>query len=134
MTAEAVPAGLAEPGQKLWKSVVSRYILTPAELTMLAEACRTADELTRLEQALRELPELTVPGSMGQPRPHPLLQEVRNHRLLLERLTSALNLPDDFQEVGLRPGQRHARTAALARWGRRGDGDASEAAERQATG
>jgi hypothetical protein len=36
----------------------------------------------------------------GQPRPHPLLHELREHRWLLERLTSALNLPDDDQEVG----------------------------------
>jgi hypothetical protein len=34
----------------------------------------------------------------------------------LERLTSALNLPDEDQEVGLRPGQKHGRMAIQARW------------------
>jgi hypothetical protein len=59
---------------------------------------------------------LTVQGSMGQPKPHPLLAEVRAHRLLLERLTGALNLPDEDQEVGLRPGQKHGQRAINARW------------------
>jgi hypothetical protein len=91
-------------------------VLTAAELEMLGQACRTCDELDRLERAVRALPELTVQGSMGQPKPHPLLAEVRAHRLLLERLTTALALPDEDQEVGLRPGQKHAQRAARGRW------------------
>jgi hypothetical protein len=54
--------------------------------------------------------------SRGQLKPHPLLAEVRAHRQLLERLTTALALPDEDQEVGLRPGARHARAAARGRW------------------
>jgi hypothetical protein len=80
--------------------VAGLYVLTPAELAMLGEACRTADEVDRLERAVRALPELVVSGSTGQPKAHPLLAEVRAHRQLLERLTSALNLPDDDQVVG----------------------------------
>jgi hypothetical protein len=91
-------------------------VLTPAELTNLAEACRTKDELDQLERAVRALPELTVPGSMGQLKPHPLLAEVRANRLLLERLTTALALPDEDEESGMRPGQRHAQRAARGRW------------------
>jgi hypothetical protein len=34
----------------------------------------------------------------------------------LERLTTALALPDEDEESGLRPGQRHARGAAQGRW------------------
>jgi hypothetical protein len=90
--------------------------LTPAELANLAEACRTADELDRLEKAVRALPDLVVPGSTGQPKVHPLLEEVRRHRLLLERLTTALNLPDDGQLIGARGPTRHARKAARSRW------------------
>jgi hypothetical protein len=58
-------------------------------------------------------------GSTGQPRPHPLLSEVRAHRQLLERLCGSLNLPDDDQAVGLRGSSRHAQRAARGRW----DGD-----------
>ena len=128
----SAPSGLGAPGRRLWAAVAASYVLTPAEVSVLVEACRTADELDRLERALRRLPALTVSGSMGQPRAHPLLAEARAHRLLLERLTAALNLPDDDQEVGLRGSSRHARTAALGRWRlerdkRKGgqDGDAS---------
>src|SRR5215204_1495068 len=93
------PSGLRAAGRRLWVAVVGAYMLTPAELEMLGQACRTRDELDRLERAVRALPELTTTGSTGQLKPHPLLEEVRRHRLLLERLTSALNLPDDDQEV-----------------------------------
>jgi hypothetical protein len=110
------PAGLKAPGKRLWFAVAGLYVLTPAELANLAEACRTCEELDRLEKAVRQLPDLTVAGSTGQPRAHPLLEEVRRHRLLLERLTGALNLPDEDEEVGLRPGQKHGRRAIQARW------------------
>jgi hypothetical protein len=110
------PAGFEASGMRLWEAVTTPYVLTPSELSVLAEACRTADECDRLEAAVRELPELVVRGSTGQPKVHPLLEEVRRHRLLLERLTAALNLPDEDQQVGLRAGARHARKAALGRW------------------
>jgi hypothetical protein len=35
---------------------------------------------------------------------------------LLERLTGALNLPDEDEEVGLRGSSRHAQRAARGRW------------------
>jgi hypothetical protein len=110
------PSGLKAPGRKLWLSVIDKYVLTAAEVEMLGQACRTADELDRLERAVRRLSELTVRGSTGQPKAHPLLEEVRRHRVLLERLTSALCLPDEDQEAGLRPGQKHGRRAIQARW------------------
>ena len=89
------PTGLKAPGRRLWVSVADRYVLTSAEVEMLGQACRTADELDRLERAVRVLPELTTTGSTGQLKPHPLLAEVRAHRTLLERLTTALSLPDE---------------------------------------
>jgi hypothetical protein len=110
------PAGLKAPGKRLWLSVIGRYVLTAAEVEMLGQACRTADELDRLECAVRQLSELTVRGSTGQPKAHPLLEEVRRHRVLLERLTGALCLPDEDEEVGLRPGQKHGKRAIEARW------------------
>jgi hypothetical protein len=110
------PTALRAPGRRLWWSVAEKYVLTAAELEMLGQACRTCDELDRLERAVRALPELTTTGSTGQLKPHPLLAEVRAHRQLLERLTTALALPDEDQEVGLRLGARHARAAARGRW------------------
>jgi hypothetical protein len=127
------PAGLRMHGKRLWEDVVAVYVLTPAELSVLTECCRTTDELNRLESAVRKLPELMVAGSTGQPKAHPLLEEVRRHRALLERLCAGLNLPDETQQIGLRGSSRHAQKAAAARWGRRdakgaADGDVETAA------
>lgn len=110
------PSGLKAPGKRLWASVADMYVLTASELAMLEQAARTVDEVDRLERAVRQLSDLTVRGSTGQPKAHPLLEEVRRHRVLLERLTSALCLPDESEEVGLRPGQKHGRRAINARW------------------
>jgi hypothetical protein len=116
MSDQRPPSGLSALGKRLWVSVVDRFVLTPAELAMLGQACRTSDELNRLEKAVRNLPELITTGSTGQPKAHPLLAEVRAHRLLLERLTTALCLPDDDQVVGDRASTKHARKAAEGRW------------------
>ena len=78
------PTGLKAPGRRLWVSVADRYVLTSAEVEMLGQACRTADELDRLERAVRVLPELTTTGSTGQLKPHPLLAEVRAHSCSVE--------------------------------------------------
>ena len=111
------PTGLKASGRRLWDAVTGPYILTPSELLILVEAARTADELDRLEKAVRALTDLVVDGSTGQPKAHPLLEEVRRHRVLLDRLTGALNLPDqDIGAPGLRPAQKHAQAAARARW------------------
>lgn len=117
MSDQTPPSGLKASGRRLWTAVVGPYVLTPAELANLAEACRTADELDRLEKAGRALPELTTRGSTGQLRPHPLLGEVRAHRQLLERLTTALCLPNVDQEQGATVAQRHARKAAVEQEG-----------------
>ena len=110
------PSGLRAPGRRLWVAVVGPYVLTPAELEMLGQACRPSDELDRLERAVRALSDLTTIGSTGQIRPHPLLSEVRAHRQLLERLCGSLNLPDDDQAVGLRGSSLHSQKAARGRW------------------
>jgi hypothetical protein len=94
------PSGLKAPGRKLWAAVINKYVLTSAEVAMLEQAAHTADELDRLERAVRKLSDLVTTGSTGQLKPHPLLAEVRAHRMLLERLCTALCLPNDDQKVG----------------------------------
>src|SRR5512132_1329476 len=109
------PGGLGEPGVRLWTSVAGEFVLNAGELEILRQAVVTADEIASLETELRGS-SLVVAGYAGQPRPNPLLKIIQDHRLLLRRLVDSLALPDQGEESGLRPGQRHAQRAARGRW------------------
>jgi hypothetical protein len=109
------PDGLETAGKQLWDSVTATFVLNAGETEILRQACHTSDEITALEAELRSS-SLVVAGYAGQPRPNPLLKIVQDHRLLLRRLVDSLALPDEDQDHGMRPGQRHARTAAQGRW------------------
>jgi hypothetical protein len=109
------PDGLETAGRRLWDSVAASFVLNAGEVEILRQAASTADEIALLEAELRGS-SLVVAGYAGQPRPNPLLKIIQDHRLLLRRLVDSLALPDESEESGLRPGQRHARTAANARW------------------
>jgi hypothetical protein len=109
------PDGLQTAGKQLWDSITATFVLNAGETEILRQAAATADEIALLEAELRAS-SLVVAGYMGQPRPNPLLKIIQDHRLLLRRLVDSLALPDEDQEHGMRPGQRHARTAAQGRW------------------
>jgi hypothetical protein len=110
-----LPDGLETAGRRLWDSVATSFVLNAGEIEILRQAASTADEIALLESELRGS-SLVVAGYAGQPRPNPLLKIIQDHRLLLRRLVDSLALPDEDQEVGLRPGQRHAQRAAQGRW------------------
>ncbi len=113
------PAGLKARGRALWVSIDSAFELRPDELVVLESASKTADLVAEIEAALVGEP-LTVPGSMGQMREHPLLSELRQQRAGLARLLAQLKLPDDPGVVGGRTlaATLQARRAARARWDR----------------
>ena len=75
------PRGLGPAGRRLWRSVLDQYELEEHERVLLVEACRTADTCTRLEEAAADL-------DTG-----PVLVELRQQRLTLFKLISALRLP-----------------------------------------
>jgi hypothetical protein len=110
-----LPDGLETAGRQLWDSVTASFVLNAGEVEILRQAAAAADEIVLLEVELRRS-SLVVAGYAGQPRPNPLLKIIQDHRILLRRLVDSLNLPDEGEESGLRPGQRHARTAAVGRW------------------
>jgi len=112
-------------GKRLWKDVVAGYTLREDELRVLEDACREVDLVDRMEVEVAKGPVL-VPGSRGQDTAHPLIAEVRAHRLVLARLLRQLQLPDDPAVAGRKTAERStsARKAALQRW-RGGDGSAS---------
>jgi hypothetical protein len=90
--------------------------LRPDELAALAQAASTVDELERLQAALANAP-LTVSGSKGQPRPNPLLDEVRRHREVLARLLARIEVPDDDAEAEQdRKASSNRQASALRRW------------------
>ena len=85
------PAGLKGSGRALWRAVLSDYVLDQHELTILREACRTADTLDAL-QALVDAEGLTAPSSQGV-RAHPALVELRQQRVTFARMLTALRIP-----------------------------------------
>jgi hypothetical protein len=95
----AVPEGLGDIGAALWRDVRRDYVLRADEEVMLVSACRTLDELVRLEEKLGKS-SLTVSGSKNQVRPHPLIAEVRAHRLALRQLLGALGIDEAQAEAG----------------------------------
>lgn len=119
-----VPAGLAAEGQRLWDEVTASYQLRPDERRLLEEACREVDLIEAMQKALPK--RIVVKGSMQQPVVHPLVGELRQHRMALNALLRQLKLTDLLPASG---GESHptasdtgtsARKAAIARWGRSG--------------
>lgn len=113
------PDGLGEAGQALWREVRADWELRPDEDRLLHAACRTLDEIERMQATLADASPV-VTGSKGQVRPHPLIAEVRAHRLALRQLLASVDVewPDD---PGASEGSTAGRKLARARWdGRHG--------------
>ncbi|MCC0099443.1 hypothetical protein K7B10_32645 [Streptomyces flavotricini] len=111
----AAPEGLAAAGQGLWQQITKDYELSPDELALLGQTCRTLDELEAISAALAAGPAV-VEGSMGQPKASALFAEARAHRLVLAKLLDQLALPAEGEEVGKTPNQERASKAANVRW------------------
>src|ERR1700757_775336 len=91
-SSKAPPSDLKTRGKAIWRNITGKYELDPAEMALLHELGRTADELDALTAAMAESSPV-VEGSRGQPRAHPLLDEIRQHRKLAESLATSLALP-----------------------------------------
>jgi len=89
-TGHRLPRGLSERGQEFWTEFTSgRKNLEPAQLELLAEACRTVDVIDELEETIRR-DGMMIAGSKEQMVLHPAIGEVRQQRGTLHRLLSAL--------------------------------------------
>lgn len=118
------PAGLEQRGKRFWSRTVATYTLSPSELEILTEACRSLDECEALRSAVAD-EGVSVTGSKGQPRPHPALAELRQARLATARLLAHLALPDDDAGAVPSPATLRGRKGAESRWAnhqRRGSG------------
>lgn len=113
----AYPHGLGPRGGAFWTQATTTYELSDSETELLLECCRLLDEVEALNDAI-ERDGLTVKGHAGQPRVHPAVTEVRQHRLSLGKLLAQLALPDEDGGTLLSPTQARAKRAASARWTR----------------
>ena len=111
------PSGLSARGRAFWRHAVAGYDLSDTERELLAECCRLLDECEALRTAVGA-DGTTVAGSSGQPRVHPALGELRQHRLALGRLLAQLALPGVDESALASPVQARGRRAAAARWGK----------------
>ena len=109
------PHGLRARGGAFWSEAIVSYELSGSELELLVEACRLLDEVEALHDAIGA-GGLTVAGAAGQPRIHPAVAEVRQHRLALGRVLAQLQLPDDEGATMPTPQRARAQRAAAARW------------------
>lgn len=112
------PAGLGVDGARLWAEVVSEMadddvVPTAQERRYLEDACRTGDAIAEMEAALAGQPRV-VKGSQGQPVPHPLIAELRQHRLALAAVLSRVKPYAEDERAGLGSGSRTTSTAARA--------------------
>ncbi len=111
-----MPAGLGDGGAALWASITGEYDLRPDELALLTQFCHVTDECGALREAIDEQG-LTVEGSRGQVRPHPLLNALAQSRAMQVRLAAQLGIPDEDEDPArATPTSRRAQAAARARW------------------
>jgi hypothetical protein len=111
------PTGLGSRGSRLWRDITSDYSLRADELRLLEAAAKTLDELARLERALAS-EDVTVAGSKGQTRAHPLVASIDSHRRLLASLVKQLDLPDAETGTGRSALSEKRSKAATTRWDR----------------
>lgn len=111
------PRDLGTAGRALWRRVLADYDLDAVELAALTQAARTVDELQRIHDSLAQAPSVTVAGSTGQPRAHPLLAEARAHRATLTALLASIDLPTDVAPTAAQAATSAAASkAARVRW------------------
>lgn len=101
-----VPGGLKASGRKLWRSTVDDFELEEHELSILREACRTADGIDGLQAAVDRDGVLSE-SSQGV-RAHPALVELRQQRICFARLVAQLGLPTGDEDAAATHGQRRA--------------------------
>jgi len=120
------PPLLGPAGLQTWREMTLAYQLSPGELSILRQACATTDLIAWMHEQLSGEP-LTVPGSMGQSRPNPLLAAISDQRRALATLWRELALPMPDEDEGRRRTPQ-AQEAAQSRWRaqRRSQGGALE--------
>ena len=98
-TINTTPDGLGPLGRKLFTDVTDDYELESHELLLLQNCCETADVVGDLQSQID-----ADGGPVLGGKPHPCLAEIRQQRVLLARLLTALRVPIGDEDA--RSGQR----------------------------
>lgn len=111
------PNGLAAGGLRQWTAVTKVYSLRPDELATLEDICRLTDMIDGLTSVWLDGGGPTLSrGSMGQEVIHPLIAEIRAHRMARNTLWRQLKLPDLDEGAGEASKPNQQREAAQTRW------------------
>lgn len=95
---DKTPSGLSREASALWRRIVDAYGLNddPAGEQLLLSLCQTLDRLRECQRAVKK-DGLTIEGSQGQIRPHPLLQtEAECRRALLAHYRALRLEPEEI--------------------------------------
>lgn len=92
------PSGLKRSGRSLWTAVLTDFDLSEHEVTVLREACRTADSIDLLQTTVDN--DGVMSESSQGIRVHPALVELRQQRITFARLLAAMRVPLGEEEGG----------------------------------
>lgn len=109
------PRGLGQRGRRYWREILGTFALSDSELHLLMEVCRTLDTLDQLAESVAK-DGATVAGSAGQVVVNPCITEARGQRVVLHRLISALNLPDEDGAAIPTAHSQRGKAANAVRW------------------
>lgn len=99
----AAPGHLSARAKRLWKQIVSEYLLSAAQLELLRRACEAAGVADQARAQLKR-EGLTEKDRFGQRRAHPAVAIERDARLAEARLIRELALsPEEPEEPYSRP-------------------------------
>jgi hypothetical protein len=80
-------------GERMVAAVLGEFHVDPGEHELLVQAGHTLDEIHRMEDAVKQMAVVGL-GSAKQAMANPLLNELRQHRLLLASLLKQLRIED----------------------------------------
>jgi hypothetical protein len=96
------PSPLGPAGSRLWVSITDKYELSQAELALLWQASRCADQIDVLDELAAGQP--MVLTAKGDSVVNPAVTEVRQQRVLLSRLIASMRIPE--HGVAAKPARR----------------------------
>jgi hypothetical protein len=118
------PAGLRRRGGagRLWRGLLSEYLLRADEQAILGLVVRTVDEVERMRDELTSAPALTLTGARGALAAHPLVDAIERHEITALKLLAYLRASLDAADASGDAASRAGTALVNRRWARRRGG------------